>query len=335
MWFATRSYLGRMFIRHLAALFALGSVSLVNTACGGRRVSGTYISREPTSASMLQLTQADNAQVTGVLSWIELNADGKLSSDQAPITSGTIDSGQLTLTLHSGLLGKNVSGTVRWNTITLQAVGSNGEVLTWHFVRSSPEDFKKCADQLRGKAEGVMISARLVERARRLHQAIEEAESWMANAKLHAQQIPAVKNYYQKLEDQMRSLLVQERATRDSVARSQISVEINQLYVAGAQADVQGNQMWDQAIGERGRSLSGGFASLPPDCGTPKELQQRDVTPQVLRTWQSACQHAVSARAKFDPVFKRIRNQRDELRTFQIAAQSHRQVLVREAERIQ
>jgi len=324
-----------MSTRPLAALLAFGSVSLVNIACGARRVSGTYISREPTSASMLQLTQADNTQVTGVLSWVELNAEGKLSSEKAPITGGAIDAGQLTLTLHSGLLGTNVSGSLRGNTIMLQAVGSKGEVLLWQFVLGSPEELKKCADQLKAKAEAIVIGASLVERAQILRQVVEQAERWVANAELHAGRIPGLKDYYRKLEDQMRSLLARERATHDSVVRSQISVEINQRDVAGAQADVQVDQMWDQTIGEGGQNLSKGFANLPPDCAAAKELQQRGVTAQAIAVWQSSCRDAATERAKFDPVFKGIRNQRYDLKAFQIAAQSHRQALGGETTRLQ
>ncbi len=103
----------------------------------------------------------------------------------------------------------------------------------------------------------------------------------------------------------------------------------------GIQADVQVNQMWDQTIGDSGRGLSTIFSSYPSNCGTTGELQKRGATPQAIQAWQIACQQALAERLKFEPIYKRVMEQRADLESFQATAQSTRQALVDEASRIQ
>jgi hypothetical protein len=311
------------------------SISLVNSGCQVGRISGTYVAHGPNFASMLQLTQTDGGQITGALDETELRTDGKLHSDRIPITSGMLDGGQLTLSVHPGPFGTNIGGTIEWNTIRLQAVGSKGEVLSWSFQRSSAAEFKAYADELKVKADGLVLSAALLRQARELHQIAQTAERWIANAELHAQRIPGVKDYYQKLENKMRSLVARERATPNSVAKGQISVSVSQGDVAGTQTDIQVDQTWDRTIGDTGRNLRNEFATYPSDCGIRKELQKRGATGQAIEAWESACQEAAAERAKFEPVIKRIMEQRAELKAFQTTAESHRRALVDEAGRIQ
>jgi hypothetical protein len=114
-----------------------------------------------------------------------------------------------------------------------------------------------------------------------------------------------------------------------------MSITVIQGNVTGIQTDLQVDQMWDRAIGDSGRNLRRIFASQPSNCGATKELQKRGATSQAIATWESACQQALAQRTKFDPVFKRIIEQRAELKAFQSTAELHRQALVDEAGRIQ
>ena len=99
----------RLFARTLCAVLVVGSISLANIACGTSRISGTYVAHGPYFASMLQLTETENGQITGVVASVELKADGRLNSGQASITGGAADADQVTLTVHSFLFGTNVS----------------------------------------------------------------------------------------------------------------------------------------------------------------------------------------------------------------------------------
>jgi hypothetical protein len=100
------------------------------------------------------------------------------------------------------------------------------------------------------------------------------------------------------------------------------------------QADVQADQVWDQ-IADAGRNLSRQLAGCPSNCGTPEEFQKRGANSQAIEMWEGICRQAHEERAKFNPVFERITVVRADLKAFQASAQSHRQALVRESERIQ
>ena len=296
------------------------------------RISGTYVAHAANVVSMLQLTQTDGDHVTGALDEIELRADGRLHSSRSSITGGTFDGGQLTLAVQG--LG-NLAGSMKWNTIQLQAVGSNGTALSWDFEHSSPERFKAYADELKASAEGVTFTANLLKGAQELRQTVRTADTWISNAERHAQRIPEVENYYRKLEDQMRSLVAREHATSNSVARGQLSVSVSQGDVAGTQADIQVNQTWDLTIGDAGRNLSRTFAGFPANCGASTELKRHGATPQSIATWQTACEQSIAERSKFGAVFQRIMQQRAELKSFQATAESRRRALVAEAKRTQ
>jgi hypothetical protein len=114
-------------------------ILLLGTACNASRISGTYVAHSPTSAEMLQLTETDNGQLSGVLSHVELKPDGGVSSKQTPV-SGTSDAGQLTLkfpTILSFISGKSLAGTISGNTIHLQIVDPGGNVFSEEFSRST------------------------------------------------------------------------------------------------------------------------------------------------------------------------------------------------------
>lgn len=309
---------------------------MTNSAYAASRIGGTYIAHGERSVDMLQLTESQDGQITGVLNTMELSSDGNIDTHDGSITSGTIDGNQLTL--HFSVLavfGENIAGTVSGNTIQLESTTNNGTVQAWDFQRGSLKEFTTYAGQLKAEGQAIIFNSKLTNAAQELHQMALNAEAWTTNAKLHAQRIPEVENYYRSLENRMNSLISRERRTLNGVARNQISVAVIQANVAGTQADVQMNQLWDVTIINSGENLAKQFASLPPNCGTPAELQARGATQQTTEQWQNDCQQALSERAKFEPAFESIMKQRAELKSFQAAAQSHRQALVKESYRIQ
>jgi hypothetical protein len=151
---------------------------------------------------------------------------------------------------------------------------------------------------------------------------------------LHARRIPNVKAYYSKLENEMQTLVERQRHTADSVSRGQLSVAVVQRDVTGSQVDIEVNQTWDSAVGDAGRNLSNAFGHLLK-CTRSAELRRRGATEQAIATWETACQQAMLERTKFDPVFRRVMDQRSQLKAFQTGAESRRRALVAEADRIQ
>jgi hypothetical protein len=320
------------------ALISLVPILLVATICSASRISGTYVAHGADFAEMLQLAQTDNGQLSGVFTSVQLKPEGSITSDQTPVT-GVIDADQLTLSVRSGLLqffgAGSVAGSIRENTIQLQTVDSKGNVVPSIFVRSTPDDFKAYADQLKSKGERIVLNRQLTERAQHLHQTVQNAEKWIGNAELHADRIPRVKAAHEKIEDQMRSLVAQERSEPSgSVARAQISVMVGQEDIAGGQTDIEVNQIWDFGIEEPGTRLYRDFTDWDGDCGNPDQLRNRGATPQTIEAWESGCKQALAERETFMPVYKRIMEQRSKLKAFQSAAEAHRKALVDEANRI-
>jgi hypothetical protein len=133
----------------------------------------------------------------------------------------------------------------------------------------------------------------------------------------------------------MQSLVATERTTPNSVARSQISVTVNQADIAGEQVDIDVNQVWDINIGDTGTRLKDEFAKWDGKCGESTELQKRGASAESAEAWESTCKLTLSERKKFGPIFRRMMEQRAELKSFQVAAQAHRKAIVAEADRMQ
>jgi hypothetical protein len=322
----------------LQVLIVIGSISSITIGCRATsQIGGAYIARDSNGASMLQLTQTATGQITGVFDYVALDSSGKISTDEVPITSGVLDGKQLTLTLNGSILGfgRNIAGTMEGNTIRLQIVGSQGDISTLVFARSSPEEFQRDTKQLKAKGQEIVFNAKLLKDSQELLRTTQIAEQWISNAELHAQRIPAVKDYYGQIEDKMRSLVAKERGTYGSVDRNQISIEVGQEDIAGEQADIQISQTWDYSIEREGVDLSNEFANWPANCGTVSELQRRGASDQAIEAWENACKQTSEERERFQPILKQIMEQRAELKAFQATAETHRKALVAEAERSQ
>ncbi|MGA8272615.1 MAG: hypothetical protein WB919_13730 [Candidatus Sulfotelmatobacter sp.] len=315
----------------------LVSALLVSTACTASQASGTYVAHASTFAEMLQLTQTSDGQISGVLSHVELKSDGNVSSEQSPV-NGTADADQLTLKFPSVLSfisGKSLAGTISGNAIHLQIVDSSGNVSSETFERSSASQFKVYADEMKSRGQGIAYNAKLLNLAREYRETVANAENWIANAQAHAQRIPNAKADYDRIESQMHSLVDRERQTLDSVSRSQLSVAVTQADIAGEQVDIQVQQVWDLGIGDSGAKLEKEFTGWDGNCGTDQQLRKQGATDQAISAWDQACKQAMSERAKFEPIYKQMSEQRAELRSFQATAQAHRKNLVGEANRIQ
>ena len=316
------------------ALSAICFIALVTTVCHASRISGTYVGHGVRFAEMLQLTQTDNGQISGVLSSVEVQPEGNVKSDQRPL-AGSVDSDQLTLNIGPFPLRTTLAGTISGNTIRLQIADSRGNIISSVFVRSTPAEFKRHADGLKSESERIVLSKKLLIGAQEFRETTQKAENWISNAELHTQRITRVKDTYEKIEHQMQLLVARERVTLDSVTRSQISVEVTQGEIAGDQTDIEVEQIWDFTISDDGANLHKTFARWDGNCSTYEELQRRGATAQAVESWESACKQALTERAKFEPIFKRIMDQRAVLKSFQKTAQRHRKALVEQATRIE
>src|SRR4051812_48369127 len=91
---------------------------LIASSASATRISGTYVSRGTSFTLMLQLTETNNGQLSGLVSWLELQNDGDVQSGQRSV-SGSADGDQITLKIGSGLesflFGTAIAGTVSGN----------------------------------------------------------------------------------------------------------------------------------------------------------------------------------------------------------------------------
>lgn len=312
---------------------------LATTAHAVSRISGTYVARAPHFVEMLQLTHTDNGQLSGIISSITLKVDGTIKSEQLPIT-GTADSGQLVITFHAGILSalfgaSTLSGEFAGGAIHLQIMDASGKLSTETFTRSTPESFNAYSNQLKSKGQRIIFSHKLAENIRKFRETVDNAERWITNAEQYAQRIPAVKTRYQEIESRMQFLVAKQRETPDSVARSQISVTVGQGDISAGQVDTDVDTLWDLNIVNSGSDLYLAFDKWDGKCGTPNELRSRGASAQAAQAWQTACHEALAERRTFQAAFRQIMTQRNELKSFQRAAQNRRRALVVESNRIQ
>jgi hypothetical protein len=185
------------------------------------------------------------------------------------------------------------------------------------------------------KGQRIMYNTKLLNLAQKYHETVANAEDWTASAEAHAQRIPNAKAGYEKIEEKMKSLVSREKTTTDSVSRSQIAVAVTQEDIAGEQLDIQVQQVWDLGIGDAGSKLEENFAGWDGNCGKDQELRKKGANDQTIAIWDRVCKDVVTERAKFEPIYRRLSEQRADLKSFQVAAEAHRKALVNEANRSQ
>lgn len=305
-----------------------------SNASSQSRMSGVYVGHGTGFAEMLQLTQTGNGQISGVFTSIELKEKGEINSRQTTVT-GAVDAGQLTLKFGSFIFANTLAGTFNGNTIRFQIADSSGNVTSPVFVRGTAGEFKRYADSLKAQGKGIQLSAELLSRARQFRETVEQTEKWIADAELHEQRIPRIKDSYDHIEQHMQTLIARERQTVDSVTRTQISLDVGQGDLAGGQADLQVEQVWDLSILSNGQSLYQTFANWNERCGLSEQFMRSGATMQAVQSWETACKSALAEKQRFIPIFKHISSQRAEVKAIQEAAQSRRKALVEEAQRLE
>jgi len=297
------------------------------------RISGAYVFHRPNDVAMLQITEADNGQLTGTFSDVAVKAGGRIESIQKPFT-GVFDRPQITLTFGDLFGHQNVSGIVSLNAVELQIVNATGTVEAWRFERSSAAEFNEYAGVVRRSGNTVAANAALVRAAGGYSQAINAASSWMTSSNLHVSKIPAIEQNYRRIESQMESIIQRQRVTANGVDRSQLAVAVNQGDVAGSQFDIQVEQVWN-GIMRGGNSLFSVLSRDSADCRiSDADIRSKGASPETLAAWRASCNQVLSAKAKFDSGFKYIAERYGEVKQIEAEATRHRQALVSQANRL-
>jgi hypothetical protein len=315
--------------------FAFSLIPPLCVGCGTGSIGGTYVSHGQNFATMLQLTQAKTGQIAGVITSVELTADGRLNSNNVSVTGGAVDGDQITLTIRPGVFARNISGTKAGSIIRLNTVRSDGTFLTGEFQRASANDFETYANYLRERARAVALNAELLKRAQETRLFIQSMDQWTSNADLHAQRISNAKNAYESIEGKMQSLVARERSMRSSVARSQIAVEVSQYNLAGGQTDIALDQIWDQSIEASGAALRKNQPDFNLSCYGAENLKENGAPLGATDSWKNVCKELSAESEKFEVSYDRIMKQKADLKAFEARARLRRNALVEEANRVQ
>jgi hypothetical protein len=306
-------------------------------ADGEARISGTYVMHDDRSATMLQLTQTDNGQITGVCTRVELKAEGQIDSNQLSII-GVVDSGQIMLTLHGGFAGlgsASLAGTVRGGSIALQGVDANGTMGSSVLSKTSADDFKTYADRVRAKANAIQLDANLTTITTRVYETLANTKSWLSYAQKQMEHVPELEARYRSAESKMRELVNRERSTANGVDRSQISVAVSQGQVAADSWDVEVDSTWQRILNETA-TLNRNYSKIVPDCAfSESDLRTRGASQSVLDRCRAACQIFTPAKEKAASGFRVIAEARANLKTIQNDAHKRRQALVDQSTRLQ
>lgn len=297
------------------------------------RISGTYIARDDNSSSMLELTQTNNGQITGLFSIVRLNQKGTIDSFQKPV-NGALDNGQLTLSfagMFFGLDTTTLAGRVRGDEISLESIGKQGTVQSWVFSRASDEDFKNYADQLKAKETAIAINTNIAKVVNTSEATIRRADQWLSDAQLHVGRIPAVTERYQEMEVQLQKIVSRQRMTPSGVLRSQLYVAAIQVNLQGDQLDMQGENVWG-AVSGGAANLNERFAELLRDCATPdSQLKARGASDDSLQRLHLSCQDVQRRKDTFSSDLQLVGEKGNLLNQFTKQAKSRREALVEQA----
>jgi hypothetical protein len=300
------------------AIFLFAATALTSVCSNAQsKISGTYVFCELNDGAMLQLTQATGGQITGVVSVVELDSSGSVKADTSSIMGGTLDGAQLTLTLHPGMFGTNISGTRVGNTIRLQSVDRDGRISSSLFTRGSVSGFGTCTDRLQQKSAIIKMNSNLSSQIRQFSQTVHDAEAWIQNAQLHASRIPTADGHYSQIQDEMQKLVERERSTLDRGDRFQISLDVNQT--------------WEWPIESQLKTITQQLADCATTCNL-RDAEKPGTEPTIKDQWESGCRNVLAVQANFQSIAQKVMEQRSELKAYQAKAKTLREATVTQAE---
>lgn len=243
--------------------WAMGAVALLALAgCHQQQsVSGTYLARFTNGAAQMQLTETQGGQVTGSLTVVVVNPDGKAERKDLSIISGAADAnGQsLVLTVKPNELlshAQNVAGQISRGAIDMRAPWGNS-----HFIHERPGEFVAAVNVLvsagKQRAEAQATARQLDTDTRRVASLTQALMSY--NDRIEAQSNgPAIPRGQEKqLLDAAQKdveILKDLQSQNKEIAANQVRFRISQLSFQMGQIKFQ----VDQAL-QQGRDHIGGF----------------------------------------------------------------------------
>lgn len=149
-----------------AYLTATGA-ALLSSGCGDRSVSGSYVSHNANSATLLQITEIPDHHFTGTFRRAVLNNDGNMTTSTSNV-SGSVDSSTVVLAILDApfRVGQNISGTVTGSGLDLTVPATqSAQTATAHFDKADTSDDDSAVAQLTQTGAPVLIGGMNVDKA--------------------------------------------------------------------------------------------------------------------------------------------------------------------------
>ena len=326
----------------VAALLAASATFTIGCHAQSK-ISGTYVVCGSAWGRMLQLTQTPSGQITGVMSDAKIERR-RVTADTEPVTAGTLDGAQLTLTLGPGWAGTNISGVRDGNTIRFQGINHDGSAWAHTLTRGTVSEFNNCATQLQRKAAVLVLQEKQRQDAlqlnfdigvntRWLDSVARDVTEWIQTAQKYELQIPARKAQYRQVQEEMERLIKRERVTPDRLDRGSLSLDVGQKNLDGGQLDIAVDLDWGWPTEGELEGVAKKLVNAAKLCNEGG-VQKPRVEPSEREKREAGCRTILAQRSEFPGLSTRIMEERAALKLYQAQAKILREATFAEAERL-
>lgn len=182
----------------------LATALVVTAGCGRQTVSGTYVDHDANSVILLQLTQTQDARLTGSWQIDTLDKSGAVKKTLWNV-EGVVDGDKLTLSVKPNLLTPqlNLGGT--WNSdaieLNLPGGGASDGLTVHHLAKGSISDFDTSLKALNERGQTIVASANRAKEIDRLNQSAaaltSDLHAFVSRVTIHMQtRKPKVEAYF-------------------------------------------------------------------------------------------------------------------------------------------
>ncbi len=273
------------------------------SACFDRSISGSYVAKGPSSAELLQLTQARDGKILGTLQHIDIKSGGRIETSTKNV-SGVVDGESLNLTMSlAGFpISQNLSGTVTAAALELNLVGTAGAVASAHFARGSVADFNSEVERLAQVSQSIKNEKLRADKVETLDQsalALKEAlNAYVKRARKQIDDTPRFISYFTRASNDIsgrlrfaQGLNGAQRAQAESIL-AQVSASEPAIRNTGDSIDTAIEEMIREEA-----SLNIRMMAFNGNCLGTSTIKREDLIPNM-----GPCKALTSAAARFGEV---------------------------------
>jgi hypothetical protein len=313
-------------MRFISRWAVLGLIGMVSPAQADG-ISGTYVGQSPGRAYLVQIVETPGGQLTGRYEQTVLQPTGQLDRMNASIT-GASDGQTVVLTMkRTEVLSGSItaSGTLQGSILHLSGSG-DGSKIDLTVVKSDEAAYQRQVATLGDQARGITEVRVTGEQIAHLNGLTTKMLSSSTAFQGELPKFPPIEQRYRAVTEWMRAAFAREQLIfgggQAAVARSQISISINQAKVQGDQlhADVQG----------AGQKIRVTLEPLLKDA-TEAVSRCQDAAHQDA-AYQSACTKIIEAVKTFNQSIERYRLAFDQTEKVWLDEQRKQQEIIQAAD---